>query len=98
MSNAQNQSNSSASGRGSWSPRVIAGMSMYLGEDAWSKSGEPGSYGSQFCSSESRELCFDMDDYLKVQSNEDSLFERWNQTQKINSGGLLLCNRTFSWI
>ncbi|XP_040988838.1 uncharacterized protein LOC121236471 isoform X2 [Juglans microcarpa x Juglans regia] len=96
VSSAQNQSNRSASSRGSWSP--IAGTSMYLGEDAWSKSGGPGSYGSQSCSNESKGLCFDMDDYLKVQSNEDFLFERLNQTQRINSGGLLLCNRTFSWI
>ncbi|KAG6683881.1 hypothetical protein I3842_12G034900 [Carya illinoinensis] len=98
VSSAQNQSNRSVSSRGSWSPRVFPGISMYLGEDAWNKSGEPGSYGSQSCSSGSRGLCFDMDDYLKVQSNEDCLLERWNQTQRINSGGLLLCNRTFSWI
>jgi hypothetical protein len=91
----QNQSNRSASSRGSWSPGFIVGLPMNMGEDAGSKSGEPGSFNSQSCSGESRGLRFEMDDYLKLQSDEDFLFERWKQQQRINSGSILLCNHMF---
>lgn len=92
---AQNQSSRSASSRGSWSPGFIVGLPMNIGEDAGCKSGEPGSYNSQSCSSESRGLRFDMDDYLKLQSDEEFLLERWKQQQRISSGSLLLCNHMF---
>ncbi|XP_059443080.1 uncharacterized protein LOC132175228 [Corylus avellana] len=92
---AQNQSNHSASSRGSWSPGYIVGLPMNIREDSWNKSGEPCSYNSQSCSGESRGLRFDIDDYLKLQSDEDFLFERWKQQQTINSGSLLLCNHMF---
>jgi hypothetical protein len=69
---------------------------MNIREDSGSKSGEPFSYNSQSCSGESRGLRFDMDDYLKLRSEEDFLFERWKQQQTIiNSGSLLLCNQMF---
>ncbi|KAF5476610.1 hypothetical protein F2P56_003343 [Juglans regia] len=89
VSSAQNQRNHSASSCGSWSPEVILGLSMKnIGEDIGTKKG-------QSCSGESRGLWLDMDEYLKAQSNENFLFEKWNQTERINSGGLLLCDRMF---
>ena len=36
---------------------------------------------------------FDMDEYESLKRNEDVLFERWRQQNRINSGGLLLCHR-----
>ncbi|XP_040985765.1 uncharacterized protein LOC121234032 isoform X2 [Juglans microcarpa x Juglans regia] len=90
VSSAQNQRNHSASSCGSWSPEVIHGLLMKnIGED---KNGE---LRGQSCSGESRGLWVDMDEYLKAQSNENFLFEKWNQTERINSGGLLLCDRMF---
>ncbi|KAK4414169.1 hypothetical protein Salat_2829800 [Sesamum alatum] len=35
--------------------------------------------------------CFDMDEYLNLQNNEELLFERYRERNRINSGGLLLC-------
>ncbi|KAG6634993.1 uncharacterized protein LOC122281325 [Carya illinoinensis] len=93
VSSAQNQRNHSASSCGSWSPEVTLGLSMKnIGEDIGPKNGE---LGGQSCSGESRGLGLEMDEYLKAQSNENFLFEKWNQTQRINSGGLLLCDRMF---
>ncbi|KAJ4976387.1 hypothetical protein NE237_001493 [Protea cynaroides] len=38
---------------------------------------------------------FDRDEYPHFPNNEDLLFECWRQRQRINSGGLILCSRTF---
>lgn len=38
---------------------------------------------------------FDKDEYLQFDTNEDLLFERFKQRHRIESGGLLLCGRTF---
>ncbi|KAL0397267.1 UNVERIFIED_CONTAM: hypothetical protein Scaly_0175100 [Sesamum calycinum] len=35
--------------------------------------------------------CFDMDEYLNLQNNEELLFEMYRERNRINSGGLLLC-------
>lgn len=63
-----------------------------IGEDIGTKNGELGGHS---CSCESRESWLDVDDYLKIQNNEDFLFKKLNQTERINSGGLLLCDRMF---
>ncbi|KAK9995508.1 hypothetical protein SO802_020194 [Lithocarpus litseifolius] len=92
----QDQSNCSTSSRGSWSPGVIVNLSMNIEEDTGSKFGEPGNYHSQSCSGESRGgLWLDMDDYLKPQSTEEFIIERWKQKERISSGSLLLCNHMF---
>lgn len=38
---------------------------------------------------------FDMEDYLKLQRDEDLLFERFRQQQRVNSGGMFICNRMY---
>lgn len=35
---------------------------------------------------------FDMDEYLKLQNNEEILFEMYRERSRIGMGGLLLCN------
>lgn len=93
---AQDQSNRSTSSRGSWSPGVIVNLSMNIEEDTGRKFGEPVNYRSQSCSGESRGgLWLDMDDYLKPQSTEEFIIERWKQKERISSGSLLLCNHMF---
>lgn len=82
----QDQSNSSISSRGSWSPDYLQ---EYVGKDVYSKFGE--GYGYSL-SAKSKGLRYDMDDYLKVKSNEDLLIESWKQRRRINSGSLLLCS------
>ncbi|KAF3976633.1 hypothetical protein CMV_000175 [Castanea mollissima] len=92
----QDQSNRSTSSRGSWSPGVIVNLSTNIEEDTGRKFGEPGNYHSQSCSGELRGgLWLDMDDYLKPQSTEEFIIERWKQKERISSGSLLLCNHMF---
>ncbi|GMQ09837.1 hypothetical protein CsSME_00053081 [Camellia sinensis var. sinensis] len=38
---------------------------------------------------------FDMAKYLKLEKEEDLLFERWREQNRINRGGLLLCSNAF---
>ncbi|KAK7350689.1 hypothetical protein VNO77_09566 [Canavalia gladiata] len=85
----QDQSNNSVSSRGSWSPDYLQ---EYVGKDIYSKFGEVYRYPEQSFSAKSKGLRYDMDDYLKVKSNEDFLFESWKQRRRINSGNLLLCS------
>lgn len=59
------------------------------------KFGETGSYQSQFMPNGTTRLRFDVDEYLKFQKEEDFLMERLSQQQRINSGGILLCNQMF---
>lgn len=35
--------------------------------------------------------CFDMEEYLNLQNNDELLFEMYRERNRINSGGLLLC-------
>uniref|UniRef100_A0A5B7AE29 Uncharacterized protein n=1 Tax=Davidia involucrata TaxID=16924 RepID=A0A5B7AE29_DAVIN len=79
----QDPNSHSTSSRGSWSPGLVDGHSKNTGEDAASISKERGSY---------QRSKFDMDRYLKLKSEEDLLFERLRQQNRINSGGLLLCS------
>lgn len=84
----------SISSRGSWSPGVD-GPSMTAVEDSGRKYVGVRSYQSQSNSGEQRKLRFEMEEYGKLQKNEELLFERWRQRQRINTGGLLLCNEIF---
>ncbi|XP_015577499.1 uncharacterized protein LOC8266349 isoform X1 [Ricinus communis] len=85
----------SISSNGSWSPGVIDGHSTSKGETVTgNRFGEYGSHCSQFSSGGTKPR-FDVDEYLKRQSEEDFLFERWNQQRRIHSGSLLLCNQIF---
>lgn len=85
----KDQSNHSISCRGSWSPDYLK---EYVGKDVFSKLGKVYSNPDESFSAKSKGLRFDIDEYLKVKSNEDFLTERWKQQQRINSGCLLLCN------
>ncbi|TKY73616.1 micronuclear linker histone polyprotein [Spatholobus suberectus] len=85
---AQDQSNNCISSRGSWSPDYLQ---EYVGKNVYSKFGEGYGYPDQSLSAKSKGLRYDMDDYLKVKSNEDLLIESWKQRRRINSGSLLLC-------
>ncbi|KAG5019616.1 hypothetical protein AAZX31_06G164600 [Glycine max] len=85
----QDQGNNSISSRGSWSPDYLQ---EYVGKDVYSKLGEGYGYPDQSFSAKSKGLRYDMDDYLKVKSNEDLLIESWKQRRRINSGSLLLCS------
>ncbi|XP_057437868.1 uncharacterized protein LOC130730012 [Lotus japonicus] len=82
----QDQRSHSASSRGSWSPDCLQ---EYIGKDVFNK---VYGYKDQSFSAKSKELRYDIDDYLKVKTNEDFLVERWKQRQRINSGSLLLCH------
>ncbi|XP_021759340.1 micronuclear linker histone polyprotein-like [Chenopodium quinoa] len=86
----QEQSSSSKSSRGSWSPGVANSFSLDVGNS--SKSGVVESYKSQLLSRVPRKSQVDIDDYLKLTSNEGFLSERWIQRERIHSGGLLICN------
>ncbi|XP_028118543.1 uncharacterized protein LOC114316064 isoform X5 [Camellia sinensis] len=79
---AQHPSGNSASSRGSWSPG-LDGPSSNTGEATGSILKEVASH---------QRSQFDMDRYLKLQREEDHLFERWKEQNRINSGGLLLCS------
>lgn len=92
VTNAQDQSNQSASSHGSWSPGIINALSINM-EDTGSKVGGYRSYECHSRLSGSNGSCFDMDEYLHLKNNDDFLFERLKQQQRISSGGLLLCNR-----
>ncbi|KAL2347008.1 hypothetical protein Fmac_001008 [Flemingia macrophylla] len=85
----QDQSNNSISSRGSWSPDYLQ---EYVGKDVYSKFGEGYGYQNRSLSAISKGLRYDMDDYLKVKSNEDLLIESWKQRRRINSGSFLLCS------
>ncbi|CAL5327401.1 unnamed protein product [Camellia sinensis] len=79
---AQHPSGNSASSRGSWSPG-LDGPSSNTGEATGSILKEVASH---------QRSQFDMDRYLKLRREEDHLFERWKEQNRINSGGLLLCS------
>ncbi|KAH7528269.1 hypothetical protein FEM48_Zijuj05G0054600 [Ziziphus jujuba var. spinosa] len=95
VSNSQDRSIHSASSRGSWSPGIIDSHSMNIREGIASKLGELGHYQCPSYTDGPKTPSFDMEEYLKLQSNEDVLFERIRQQQRISSGSLLLCNRMF---
>ncbi|XP_052301714.1 uncharacterized protein LOC7484458 isoform X2 [Populus trichocarpa] len=90
----QDLSMHSISSHGSWSPGLADGHSTNINELEGTKFGELESYKSQILSGRTRSQ-FDVDEYLKRPSDEDFLFERWKQQQRIHSGGLLLCNQMF---
>ncbi|KAG1364272.1 hypothetical protein COCNU_11G010990 [Cocos nucifera] len=60
------------------------------------KGGRLGYVGSRLSSSDggAEVSKFDMAEYLALQRNEDLLFERLKQRQRIDSGSLILCGRT----
>lgn len=96
VSNSQDRSIHSASSRGSWSPGIIDSHSMNIGEEGiGSKLGELGQYQCPSYTDGLKTPSFDMEEYLKLQRDEDILFERIRQQQRISSGSLLLCNRLF---
>jgi len=90
----QDLSMHSISSHGSWSPGLADGHSTNINELEGTKFGELERYKSQILSGRTRSQ-FDVDEYLKRPSDEDFLFERWKQQQRIHSGGLLLCNQMF---
>lgn len=64
-------------------------------EDIECKLGELGHYRRQSYANGSKAPNYDMEEYLKIQSNEEIVFERFRQQQRINTGSLLLCTRMF---
>lgn len=83
FSTAHDQSTGSTSSHGSWSPGVVDCPFANNREEMMNKFGEI------------RRSLFDMDEYMKLQSNEDVLFEKFRQQQRVSAGGLLLCNSSF---
>uniref|UniRef100_A0A803P8F0 Amino acid transporter transmembrane domain-containing protein n=1 Tax=Cannabis sativa TaxID=3483 RepID=A0A803P8F0_CANSA len=86
VSNEQDPPSQSASSRGSWSPAIMDSLPMKVveGNGNCRRSSYPdGSKTNQF----------DMEDYLKLQRDEDLLFERFRQQHRVNSGGMFICNR-----
>ncbi|KAH7549753.1 hypothetical protein JRO89_XS13G0076800 [Xanthoceras sorbifolium] len=92
---AQDLSCYSTSSHGSWSPVVTDDCSHNLGDDRGNKCGEPGSYLSQYLPNGTSRSRFDMEEYFDLQRNEELLFERLMQQQRISSGSIILCNQMF---
>ncbi|KAF5732195.1 hypothetical protein HS088_TW18G00886 [Tripterygium wilfordii] len=86
-------SSHSTSSHGSWSPGVHYGIVNTV--DSSSKSQESGIYPNQFSSGGAKRLSYDVEEYLNRQSDDEFLYERLKQQQRIHSGGLMLCNRMF---
>ncbi|XP_008805548.1 uncharacterized protein LOC120112139 [Phoenix dactylifera] len=80
---------------GSWSPEVNSSCSVVLGDFAGSSISGVGSLHSSCFVTRPKEYLFDLDDYVQLQIGEDHLFERFRQKQRIDSGSLILCGRTF---
>ncbi|XP_038983077.1 uncharacterized protein LOC103710643 isoform X2 [Phoenix dactylifera] len=78
---------------GSWSPEGDHSSSAISMDQ---KGGRLGDVVNHLSSSNGRAKGsnFYMDDYLSLQHNEDFLFERLRQRQRIDSGSLILCGRT----
>lgn len=75
-------SSHSMSSRGSWSPGLFHISAMDEREEVC-------------CAMNAGNDCvsrFDMDEYLKLQNNEEILFEMYRERSRIGMGGLLLCN------
>ncbi|XP_008782948.2 uncharacterized protein LOC103702342 isoform X2 [Phoenix dactylifera] len=77
-----------SSNPGSWSPECKISSDK--------NSGRLGYVGNHWISSDGGAGVskFDMDEYLALQHNEDLLFQRLRQRQRIDSGSLVLCGRT----
>ncbi|XP_062116024.1 uncharacterized protein LOC133830122 [Humulus lupulus] len=88
VSNEQDQTSQSASSRGSWSPGIMDSLPMKVVEGK-------GNYQRSSYPDGSKTRQFDMEDYLKLQRDEDLLFERFRQQQRVNSGGMFICNRMY---
>ncbi|KAL6973088.1 hypothetical protein U1Q18_027261 [Sarracenia purpurea var. burkii] len=82
---AQDPITHSAGNRWSWNPGLDS-PSLSAGEGTGSMLKEVGSHQMSN---------FDMDRYVKLEREEDLLFERWRERHKIDSGGLLLCSNAF---
>lgn len=85
----QEESSTSKSSHGSWSPGVAYSFSLDAGPT--STIGEVESCKGQLLSCVPRKSRVDIDDYLKLPSNESFLSERWKQRERIGSGGILIC-------
>ncbi|KAI3435297.1 uncharacterized protein J3R85_006222 [Psidium guajava] len=88
---ARDPSYFSSSSHGSWSPGIVDGPEVVVGESFGSRSGGSRRYSGKYHSG----CKFDLDEYLKFSNDEDFLVERWRQQRRIDSGGLLLCHQTF---
>ncbi|XP_060204439.1 uncharacterized protein LOC132632494 [Lycium barbarum] len=86
ITSPQNDSSYSISSHGSWSPAILQSQqknrAIYTIEDGGNISGELES---------SQSSGFDMAEYNKLKRNEELLFERYRERNRISSGGLLLC-------
>ncbi|XP_022843577.1 uncharacterized protein LOC111367098 isoform X2 [Olea europaea var. sylvestris] len=81
----------STSSNGSWSPGYLNSPPLNTREENEGKT-------RQFVDKQVSH--FNMDEYLKLGKSEELLFEMYNERNRINSGGLLLCNNVlqlFSW-
>lgn len=81
----------STSSNGSWSPGYLNSPPLSTREENEGKT-------RQFVDKQVSH--FNMDEYLKLGKSEELLFEMYNERNRINSGGLLLCNNVlqlFSW-
>lgn len=93
---ACDDTNCLSSSLGSWSPEANSSYSVVLGDISGSSiSGEVGSLHGRCSVTRPKEYLFDLDDYVHLQIGEDHIFERFRQKQRIDSGSLILCGRTF---
>ncbi|XP_073001315.1 uncharacterized protein [Typha latifolia] len=88
---ACSESNHITSSRGSWSPE--GNDCSFSRKKTESKLGEVGSPRSSSSLARIKGSSFHMDDYMHLKRSEDLLFERLRQRQRIDSGGLILCER-----
>lgn len=86
----------SNSSRGSWTPASPYVCPLKFGDDGGgSRFEEPESCQAQYEANGTSGLRVDMDDYLDGLRDEEFLFERYMQQQRISSGSILLCNQLF---
>ncbi|KAJ8771255.1 hypothetical protein K2173_026432 [Erythroxylum novogranatense] len=86
--------NLSVSSRVNWSPGITVNHSASIVQNSENKLGGNENYHIEFSLQGTRSK-LDIAEYLNRQNDEDFLFERWNQQQRIHSGNLLLCNQMF---
>ncbi|KAJ8748007.1 hypothetical protein K2173_012618 [Erythroxylum novogranatense] len=86
--------NLSVSSRVHWSPGITVNHSASIVQNSENKLGGNENYHIEFSLQGTRSK-LDIAEYLNRQNDEDFLFERWNQQQRIHSGNLLLCNQMF---
>ncbi|XP_006656240.3 uncharacterized protein LOC102719966 [Oryza brachyantha] len=91
-STACSTSNNTMSSRGSWSPGDHD--SSAGSKDTLLTRFEEAAALRSSCPDNTRSSSYHIDDYMHLRRSHDLLLERWRQKQRIDDGGLILCNRS----